>query len=207
MKSIKFILAIFIITSCSDENKQENGDLDNTFAEQSSEENLSNEKYLRRKEKLISGGWQEKNNVNGQFPSCYSFAPKKGDLANSLNVYVGSGTDVAIKVMNLENEKCVRYVFINSGTDYSIQNIPEGQYYLKIAYGKDWLSKNINGRCFGKFVNYPMYEKGDDILDFNKITTANGYSIPSYSLQLDVVSSGTSNSFDSQNISENDFNK
>ena len=207
MKRIRIILAIFIISSCSDDNKQVNGDLDNTFTEQSSEEKLANEKYLRKKEKLISDGWQDRNSENGQFPTCYNFTPQKGNLQNSLNVYVGSGTDVAIKIMNIENEKCVRYVFINSDTDYSIENIPEGQYYLKIAYGKDWLSKNVNGQCIGKFVKNPMYEKGDDILDFNKITTADGYSIPSYSLQLDVVSSGTSNSFDSQNISENDFNK
>jgi hypothetical protein len=207
MKRIRIILAIFIISSCSDDSKQINGDLDNTFTEQSSEEKLATEKYLRKKEKLISDGWQDRNNENGQFPTCYNFTPQKGNLQNSLNVYVGSGTDVAIKVMNIENEKCVRYVFINSDTDYSIENIPEGQYYLKIAYGKDWLSKNVNGQCIGKFVKNPMYEKGDDILDFNKITTADGYSIPSYSLQLDVVSSGTSNSFDSQNISENDFNK
>ncbi|MCE2711875.1 MAG: hypothetical protein LW688_04970 [Cryomorphaceae bacterium] len=207
MKRIKFIIAIFIISSCSDDSNYVNGDLDNTFTEQTSEENIANEKYLRLKEKLIANGWQERNNDNGQLPSCYNFVPKKGNLDNSLNVYVGSGTDVAIKLMNVETEKCVRYVFINSETDYSIENIPEGQYYLKIAYGKDWLSKNVNGQCIGKFVKNPMYEKGDDILDFNKIITATGYSIPSYSLQLDVVSSGAANSFDSQDISEKDFNK
>lgn len=207
MKSIKFILAICIMSSCRDDGKQVNGDLDNTFTEQTSEEKLANEKYSRLKEKLIDDGWQERNNDNGQFPTCYNFAPKKGNLDNSLNVYVGSGTDVAIKLMNIESEKCVRYVFINSGTDYSIENIPEGKYYLKIAYGKDWLSKNVNGQCVGKFVKNPLYEKGLDILDFNKINTATGYSIPSYSLHLDVVSSGYSNSFNSQNISEKDFNK
>lgn len=207
MKSIKFILAICIMSSCRDDGKLVNGDLDNTFTEQTSEEKLANEKYSRLKEKLIDDGWQERNNDNGQFPTCYNFAPKKGNLDNSLNVYVGSGTDVAIKLMNIESEKCVRYVFINSGTDYSIENIPEGKYYLKIAYGKDWLSKNVNGQCVGKFVKNPLYEKGLDILDFNKINTATGYSIRSYSLHLDVVSSGYSNSFDSQNISEKDFNK
>lgn len=195
------------MSSCRDDGKQVNGDLDNTFTEQTSEEKLANEKYSRLKEKLIDDGWQERNNDNGQFPTCYNFAPKKGNLDNSLNVYVGSGTDVAIKLMNIESEKCVRYVFINSGTDYSIENIPEGKYYLKIAYGKDWLSKNVNGQCVGKFVKNPLYEKGLDILDFNKINTATGYSIPSYSLHLDVVSSGYSNSFNSQNISEKDFNK
>ena len=52
-----------------------------------------------------------------------------------------------------------------------------------------------------------MYEKGEDIMDFNIQHSADGYSIPSFKLQLDVVSSGISNSFSSQNISENEFNQ
>ncbi len=109
--------------------------------------------------------------------------------------------------MNIQTEKSVRYVFINSRSTYSINNIPEGQYYLKIAYGKDWLSKVENGQCIGKFLSNPMYEKGSDIMDFNIINNPDGYSIPSFTLQLDVVLSGISNSFSSQNISENEFNK
>ena len=109
--------------------------------------------------------------------------------------------------MNIKTEKCIRYVFINSGTTYSIENIPEGMYYLKIAYGKDWLSKVENGQCVGKFIKNPLYEKGEDVLDFNIKRESNGRSIPSYQLSLDVVSSGISNSFNSQNISESDFNK
>jgi len=52
-----------------------------------------------------------------------------------------------------------------------------------------------------------MYEMGEDIMDFNVQRSETGYSIPSYTLELDVVSSGISNSFSSQNISESEFNK
>ena len=109
--------------------------------------------------------------------------------------------------MNLNNEKCVRYVFINSGSTYTIKNIPEGRYYLKIAYGKNWLSKVENEQCIGKFILNPMYERGDDIMDFNIKHSAQGSSIPSFKLELDVVSSGITNSFNSQNISESEFNQ
>ena len=84
-------------------------------------------------------------------------------MNNYLEVYVGSGTDVSIKIMNLNTDKCIRYVFINSGSSYTINNIPEGRYYLKIAYGKNWLSKVESGQCIGKFIRNPMYEKGEDI--------------------------------------------
>ncbi len=217
-KKIKSLALLFLttilFTSCNNqsssnqENTPENGDLNNTFIEQSSTKELTPEqKYEQEKEKLISEGWQEEDIQNGQLPSCYNFKPQKGGVNNYLEVYVGSGTDVAIKVMNFNTDKCVRYVFINSGSTYTINNIPEGQYYLKIAYGKNWLSKVENGQCIGKFIQNPMYEKGEDIMDFNILHSADSYSIPSFKLQLDVVSSGISNSFSTQNISESQFNQ
>jgi len=208
------LLTTLLLVSCNNqsssyqENTPENGDLNNTFVEQNPQLELTPEqKYEQEKERLISEGWQEQDIQNGQLPSCYNFKPKKGKVNNYLEVYVGSGTDVSIKVMNLNTDKCVRYVFINSSSTFTINNIPEGRYYLKIAYGKNWLSKVENGQCIGKFIRNPMYEKGEDIMDFNIQHSSDGYSIPSFKLQLDVVSSSISNSFSSQNISESEFNQ
>lgn len=212
MKNTFSILLITILVfSCKNnenDNTPKNGDLNNTFIEKKSHIELTpEEKYQQQKEKLIAAGWEEQEILNGQLPSCYNFKPKKGNIKNHLEVVVGGGTDVSIKVMNINTDNCVRYVFINSGSTYSIDNIPEGKYYLKIAYGKNWLSKIENDQCLGKFIRNPMYEKGEDIMDFNIQYKSKGYSIPSYQLQLDVVSSGVANSFNSQNISEEDFNK
>src|SRR5690606_22190015 len=125
-----------------------NGDLTQSFVKDKREPILSPEEQLQQKKnELISEGWEEKNIENGQLPVCYNFQPKKGKIKNRLEVHVGGGTDVAIKVMNISTEKCVRYVFINSGSTFKIRNIPEGQYYLKIAYGKNWFSKLENGQC------------------------------------------------------------
>jgi hypothetical protein len=217
-----YLLAITLILSCNNQSSSyeektiedisqythENGDLNNSFEEQSPKVELTPEEiYELEKEKLISDGWEEETIENGQLPTCYNFKPKRGNVDNYLEVYVGNGTDVSIKVMNLETDNCIRYVFINSGSTYAIRNIPEGSYYLKIAYGKDWLSRVEEGKCIGKFLRNPMYEKGDDIMDFNIQYTSNGYSIPSFKLELDVISSSISNSFNSQNISESEFNQ
>ena len=208
------LLTTILMISCNNqfesnqENTRKNGDLNNTFVEQTPIAELTSEqKYEQEKERLISEGWQEQDIQNGQLPSCYNFKPQKGSVNNYLEVYVGSGTDVSIKIMNLNTDKCIRYVFINSGSSYTINNIPEGRYYLKIAYGENWLSKVESGQCIGKFIRNPMYEKGEDIMDFHIQHLADGYSIPSFKLQLDVVSSGISNSFSSQNLSENEFNQ
>jgi hypothetical protein len=215
IKTLAFLLATTILfmncnnqSSSSEERSLENGELNNTFIEEGTGVELTPEQsFEQEKEKLISEGWQEEDVENGPLPSCYNFKPKKGDENNYLEVYVGSGTDVSIKVMNLYTEECVRYVFINSSSTYRIKNIPEGQYYLKIAYGKNWLSKVENQQCIGKFIQNAMYKKGEEIMDFNIKRTADGYSIPSFKLELDVVSSGISNSFSSQNISESEFNQ
>nr|WP_199000134.1 DnaJ domain-containing protein [Flavobacterium sp. ASV13] len=194
---------------------QKNRDLNNDFLLDTSgtqnnqnSKQLSSEKILEQKKlELTNEGWSETENKNGQLPNCYNFIPKRGNINNRLEVSVGGGTDIAIKIMDSETEKCVRYVFINSGTTYKITNIPEGIYYLKIAYGKEWYSKIENGRCIGKFLRSPMYERGTELMDFKIQQTYKGYSIPSFQLQLDVISTNSQNTFDSQNISENEFNE
>jgi hypothetical protein len=206
--------------SSTQDNRPSNGDLNNTFVDEqttsSAPETKSynyvpeltpEQKLQQEKEKLIAEGWEETEINNGQLPSCYNFIPKKSKIDNYLEVHVGGGTDVAIKVMNLQTDKCIRYVFINRGSTFRIRNIPEGVYYLKIAYGKDWFSKVEGGQCVGKFIRNPMYEKGEDIMDFNLQYTSDGYRIPSFQLKLDVIATNTMNTFNSQNISENDFNQ
>lgn len=159
-----------------------------------------------QEEMLEEEGWEATDVENGQMASCYNFTPKRSKIDNNLHVTVGGGTDVVIKLMNLDTDKCIRYVFINSNSSYAIKNIPEGKYYLKIAYGKNWYSKIDNGKCIGKFTYNPLYEKGEDIMDFNFIHSYDGYQISSYELHLDVISSNTMNSFNSTNISEESFN-
>lgn len=157
-------------------------------------------------EQLRDEGWEQMRFGNGIMPDCYNYRPQTGELNNTLTVNVGGGTDVAIKVMSLTDNRCVRYVFINSGSAYSIRNLPEDRYYLKIAYGKDWISKTENNLCLGKFMHQALYKKSDQVLDFNKQSTLDGYQVPSFELSLDVVSGENRASFDSSGISEDEFN-
>jgi hypothetical protein len=194
-------------------NRPSDGDLNNTFVDDkptsstTTPELTPEEKLQKEKERLMAEGWEETEVNNGQLPACYNFTPKKSGIDNYLEVHVGGGTDVVIKVMSLKTNKCIRYVFINSGSTYKIRNIPEGNFYLKLAYGKDWFSKVENGQCVGKFLRNPMYEKGKDLMDFTLQHTSDGYNIPYFELKLDVIATKTMNTFSSQDISESEFNQ
>jgi len=58
----------------------------------------------KEKQKMLADGWKEEEISNGQLSNCYNFSPKKGSVDNHLEVTVGSGTDVSIKVMNAETD-------------------------------------------------------------------------------------------------------
>lgn len=162
--------------------------------------------------KLITNDpdWTSKYLSSGTDPNCDNITPRYDkEIDNYLEVTVGSNTDVVVKLMRMNNyggEQCVRIVYIRSKDSYRIANIPEGKYYLKIAYGKDWRQKTVDGRCYGKFMRRPLYEKGKEILDYNLVRISNGYNIPLYELSLDVVETDFKNSFRTNEISESEFN-
>lgn len=154
--------------------------------------------------------WQKKKYSNGEAPTCENIKTEFDQKINNyLKVNVGRSTDVVLKLMKIVdslNVVCIRKVYINGGSTFTVKNIPEGFYYLKIAYGKDWRETIIDLQCYGTFAKNPLYKKGDDILDYNREFRTNGYSIPSYELWLDVVSSAKNN-FSSKQISAAEFNK
>jgi tetratricopeptide (TPR) repeat protein len=144
---------------------------------------------------------------NGEFSGCNDFKPKynKG-LNNKLVITVGSNASVAVKLMDYSNDKCIRYVFINRNSTYSIRNIPEGKYYLKIAYGDDWKTMEGQPNCTGRFSRNTLFKKGSEILDYNLVYSGNGYQVPSYSLKLDIIfTQDDMNTFSTEKINENDF--
>lgn len=144
---------------------------------------------------------------NGEFSGCISSANKYNrSLNNKLVITVGNNASVAVKMISYTTEMCVRYVFINRNTTYTIKNIPEGKYYLKIAYGEDWSIMEGQSNCTGKFSRNTLFEKGKEILDYNLVHTRDGFQIPSFSLKLDVIMSGDKiNSFITDKINEKDF--
>lgn len=156
-------------------------------------------------------GWNKKQYESGQTPECENVIPQyDNNIDNYLKVNVGAHTDVVIKLMKQKEDGdiCIRIVFIRSKETYYVKKIPEGNYYLKIAYGSDWRQKIIDEQCYGKFMKNALYEIGVERLDYNIIHKTNGMEIPSFELSLDIiVTKNKEDEFKSNEITESEFNK
>lgn len=120
--------------------------------------------------KYIDEGWLLKSNssMDGELPSSYGVKPKYGLQDNYFDINMGEGCDIAVKIIDLSNDRCIRYIFVSENSSITINQIPQGQYYLKIAYGYDWMEKFEDGMTHGKFTRNCYYEKSVDVFDFGK---------------------------------------
>lgn len=129
-------------------------------------------------------------------------------LNNYLHLNTGADRDLVIKLMKQSpsGDTCIRSIYIESNSEVKIKNIPEGNYYVKAAYGNNWKLNNINGICYGKFENEAIYEKGADLFDFNIVKTEKGYQVPSYQLSLEIITNNPDGKVVENQISEEEFN-
>lgn len=157
-------------------------------------------------ELLIEKGWYiPKSAPNGELSKEYGIKSKYGQQDNYFDIEIGRGCDVVIKIMDEVTDKCIRYVFVPENTTVNIQMIPQGTYYLKLAYGKDWMEyNNDDGTIVGKFTSNVSYDKSVDVFDFGK---KNSSSVISYVLQINVKGSHFHNNFGTVSISESEFMK
>lgn len=153
---------------------------------------------------LISEGWYiPKIKPSGELPKEYGVKSKFGQQDNYFDIEIGKGCDVAIKIMDVATDKCIRYVFVPENSSANIQMIPQGKYYLKLAYGKDWMEyDNGDGTLSAKFTSNVTYDRSTDIFDFGKKNSSN---VVNYLLQINVVDSELQNSFGTVEISESEF--
>ena len=144
--------------------------------------------------------------MTGNFPQCSGVYPKFDYNLKTRLIVTAQSTDIALKLINQKTDKCIRFVFLNEGATYTINNIPEGLYYLKIAYGNDWEVKDGDPTCKGHFTSNVSYKKDMDVYNFYRKTYEDGsISTPYYTLKLyTIYTKDYSNPENS--ISEDEFN-
>lgn len=165
---------------------------------------------ISREDKYSS--WEKKTYKSGATPTSFNFKGKFDyKLDNYLKIKVGKNTEVVVKMYKMgkteADDELVRVTYINSNTTQFIRNIPEGEYYLKIAYGIDWRETIVDGKKFGTFTKNALYEKSESILNFNTVKTSKGINVPSYNLALDLTSGGYDAGGQEDNITSEKFNE
>ena len=127
--------------------------------------------------------------TTGEVFQCDFEKKEEYGIPNMLRVTASKHTDVAIRLINKETDKCIRYAFLNRGDKYEITNIPFGKYYVKVALGEDWFFEDSTGtnKCAGGFKVTPIYKKLNDTFNFKQRKDG---STDSYELQLDIKTDG-----------------
>ena len=155
-------------------------------------------------ENLIKEGWEFESPQGGELGDEYGVKPIYGVHDNYFDITIGEGCSVAIKIMDVTSGKCIRYVYVPENETVTVTEIPQGQYFLKLAYGKDWMENDTDSITQGKFTKKAFFEKSTESYNFGKKNTGD---FVNYSLKINVVDETTENNFTTVSISEDEFNK
>jgi len=180
------IISTFIIASCYN---------NSTTTEQVHQ----NSEY---QEQLMREGWTFKQLSDNELNEEYGVKPVYGLQDNYFDITMGEGGNVAIKIVDVATNKCVRYAIVKEKSTTTISQIPQGQYYLKLAYGQDWMELATDSITIGKFTKNAFYEKSRDYYDFGK---KNSQEQVNYELRINVKDATGLNNFETTPISEEDF--
>lgn len=78
------------------------------------------------------------------YQSTYGRGNYDSETQNSLLIKNGSSTD-AVVFLERTNGKKIRHVFISRGQNFTMTNVPGGQYIIKVMQGTDWNTEKDNG--------------------------------------------------------------
>lgn len=189
-KNILGILATsFLLASCY-----------NTKSPQSAGDSSSETTEVQ--EKMQEAGWEYETPIGGEFDESYGVKPVYGLQDNYFDITVGQGFNIAIKIMNASTNKCVRYVYAPENQTVTVNEIPQGLYYLKLAYGRDWMCLRTGSVTMGKFSKNAFYERSIDTYNFGR---KNSQDFVNYELKINVVDGSVLNNFKTQPIREQEF--
>lgn len=155
-------------------------------------------------EKLMREGWTFVQKSNSELGEEYGIQAKYGLQDNYFDITMGNGYNVAIKIIDASTDKCVRYVIVNENSTMTLSQIPQGKYYLKLAYGQDWMELSTDSILIGKFTKNAFYERSQQTYDFGK---KNSQEEVNFDLRINVKDAVGMNNFETTPISEDEFLK
>jgi hypothetical protein len=155
-------------------------------------------------EKLMRDGWTFEELSDSELGEEYGVTPIYGVQDNYFDITMGEGYNVAVKIVDAQTDKCIRYAVVPENSTTTITQIPQGRYYLKLAYGKDWMEFHADSLIIGKFTRNAFYERSRQVYDFGK---KNSLQEVNYDLRINVCEETGMNNFETTPISEEEFLK
>lgn len=155
-------------------------------------------------EQLMREGWTSQNTPNTELNEDYGIKPVYGLQDNYFDITMGDGYNVAIKIVDSATDECIRYAVVPEHSTITITQIPQGKYYLKLAYGKDWMELETDSIKIGKFTRNVFYEKSRQVYDFGKKNSSQEIN---YEFRINVRDASGMNNFETTPISEAEFLK
>lgn len=151
---------------------------------------------------LQEQGWSFEQPADDDMPEPYGITPVRGILDNYFDIALGEGCEMVLKIVDVETDKSIRYVFVNENSTTTITEIPTGKYYLKMAFGRGWMVRYEGEELTGKFTDDVSYEKSDEIFDFGE---KNSLEAVSYTLRIHVQHDSRYEGFATSEITEEEF--
>lgn len=152
-------------------------------------------------QELLDAGWTFET-PSEDLSKDFGIEPVYGTQDNYFDISIGTGCNVAVKIMDVRTNKCIRYVYVPEGGTTTVPEIPQGIYYLKLAYGQDWMELITDSVTIGKFSKNVSYERSQDTFDFG---IKNSREEKSYKLEINVIDSKLENNFQATPINEEEF--
>lgn len=162
----------------------------------------ANKEITPYQQELIDEGWLMKTPQEGDMPEEYGISANTGILDNYFDIELGGELDMAIKILDTESDRVIRYVYVPAGSITTVNELPAGKYYLKLTYGKDWMEFNDGNTITGKFTRETNYERSTSVFDFG---SKNSLEAISYSLKIHIEQDPRYESFSTVEISEEEF--
>lgn len=188
MRKYSTLLTIVLLMSCNTHtNTNESSNEPTTYQQQ-----------------LLDEGWKMGNPVEGDMPEEYGVTAQLGIVDNYFDIELGGDADMVIKIVDIQTGETVRYMFVQHNSRTTINEIPAGKYYLKFAYGNDWMSRSDGHHAEGRFTRNVVYEKSNDYFDFGN---AGSLESVSFSLRIKVERDQRYEDFSTSTITEEEFNE
>ncbi len=125
--------------------------------------------------------------ITREATACSSCPPCRDESQqNWLTIRCAPSTDAAVRLIDKATGRCCRLAFVAAGDSLRLTGIPAGQYFCRIAYGRDWQFDDP-GSCRGHFAAKAIYKESKRIFDFRPLERKKYVQYPGFVLSLSLT--------------------